>query len=158
MVWHEQSGHHRGGTNGTRNPKDTWIGVPFPPLVDDKTWMRVRARKFITERLETLRAELDDYRAQQRTLAEKRILMENIVTWADKVGGHLDDVPFEQRRDILKLLLDQVVIDRDNNFHFTLGIPTEEMASIKNSETNIHSSQKTRNTQVLVAGGVKAST
>ena len=83
--------------------------MPFPPLVDDKTWMRVRARKFITERLETLRAELDDYRAQQRTLAEKRILMENIVTWADKVGGRLDDVPFEQRRDILKLLLDQVV-------------------------------------------------
>ena len=110
--------------------------MPFPPLVDDKTWMRVRARKFITERLETLRAELDDYRAQQRTLAEKRILMENIVTWADKVGGHLDDVPFEQRRDILKLLLDQVVIDRDNNIRFTLGIPTEDMVSIKNSETS----------------------
>ena len=136
MVWHEQSGHHRGGTDGTRNPKDTWIGVPFPPLVDDKTWMRVRARKFITERLETLRAELDDYRAEQRALAEKRILMENIVTWADKVGGRLDDVPFEQRRDILKLLLDQVVIDLDNNIRFTLGIPTEEMASIKNSETS----------------------
>ena len=92
-------------------------------------------RKFITEQLETLRAELDDYRAQQRALAEKRILMENIVTWADKVGGRLDDVPFEQSRDILKLLLDQVVIDRDNNIRFTLGIPTEDMVPIKNSET-----------------------
>ena len=35
--------------------------------------------KFITERLETLRTELDDYRAQQRAMAEKRVLMENIV-------------------------------------------------------------------------------
>ena len=52
---------------------------------------------------------------RQTALAEKRILLENIAAWADKVGGRLDDVPFEQRRDILKLLLDQVVIDRDNN-------------------------------------------
>ena len=42
-------------------------------------------RKFITERLETLRAELDDYRAQQSALAEKRILLENIVAWAERV-------------------------------------------------------------------------
>ena len=27
------------------------------------------------------------------------ILLENIVAWADKVGGQLVDVPFEQRRD-----------------------------------------------------------
>ena len=52
---------------------------------------------------------------RQTALAEKRILLENIAAWADKVGGRLDDVPFEHRRDILKLLLDQVVIDRDNN-------------------------------------------
>ena len=34
------------GTKVTRNPKDTWIGVPFPPLVDEETWERERARKF----------------------------------------------------------------------------------------------------------------
>ena len=92
-------------------------------------------RKFITERLETLRAELDDYRRQQMALDEKRILLENIVAWADKVGGRLDEVPFEQRRDILKLLLDQVVIDGNNNVRFTLGIPTEGFVSNTNSET-----------------------
>ncbi len=92
-------------------------------------------RKFITERLETLRAELGDYQAQQRALAEKRILMENIVAWAGKVRDRLDDVPFEKRQDILKLLLDQVVIDRDNNVRLTLGIPTEDLVSTKNSET-----------------------
>ena len=34
-----------------------------------------RQRRFITERLETLRARLDEYRSQQTALAEKRILM-----------------------------------------------------------------------------------
>ena len=34
------------GTKGTKNPKDSWIWIPFPPLVDEKTWERVRARKF----------------------------------------------------------------------------------------------------------------
>ena len=70
--------------------------------------------------METLRTELDDYRAQQTTLVEKRTLMENIMAWAGMVGNRLDDVPFEERRDILKLLLDQVVIDSDNNIRFTL--------------------------------------
>ena len=26
-------------------PKDTWVGVPFPPLVDEQTWERVRVLK-----------------------------------------------------------------------------------------------------------------
>ncbi len=92
-------------------------------------------RKFITERLETLRRELDDYRAQQAALAEKRILMENILAWASKVGDRLDEVPDEQRKDILKLLLDQVVIDGDNNIRFTLGIPAEDLVSVKYPES-----------------------
>ena len=37
-----------------------------------------RQRRFITERLETLRARLNKYRSQQTALDEKRILMENI--------------------------------------------------------------------------------
>ena len=37
-----------------------------------------RQRKFITERLEAVRAELDDYRARQSSATEKRELMENI--------------------------------------------------------------------------------
>ena len=35
----------------------------------------------------------------------------------------------------MKLLLDQVVIDRDSNIRLTLSIPTEDMVSIANSET-----------------------
>ena len=44
-------------------------------------------------------------------------------------------MPFEQRRDILKLLLDRVEIDRDNNVRFAPGIPTEDFVSMTNSET-----------------------
>ena len=46
-----------------------------------------RQRRFITERLETLRARLNKYRSQQTALDEKRILMENIAEWAEEIGG-----------------------------------------------------------------------
>ena len=44
-------------------------------------------RRFITERLETLRGRLDEYRSQHTALAEKRNLMENIVAWAREDGA-----------------------------------------------------------------------
>ena len=43
-------------------------------------------RKFITERLESLRAKLDDYCAREATGAEKRALMEAVLAWAGEVG------------------------------------------------------------------------
>ena len=92
-------------------------------------------RRFITERLETLQTKLDDYRGQESMTAQKRLLMENIVEWARTVGDGLDDLPDEGRRDLLKLLLEQVVIDRDNNVRLTLGIPTENLVSIANPPT-----------------------
>ena len=91
-------------------------------------------RRFITERLETLQTKLDDYRGQESTTAQKRLLMENIVEWARTVGDGLDNLPEEGRRDLLKLLLEQVVIDKDNNVRLTLGIPTENLVSIANPQ------------------------
>ena len=88
-------------------------------------------RRFITERLETLRARLDEYRSQQTALAEKRILMENIVTWAEKMGDRLDDLSDEGRREVLQLLLDGATIDRDNNVEITLAVPIDEFVSIE---------------------------
>ena len=92
-----------------------------------------RQRRFITERLETLRARLDEYRSQQTALAEKRILMANIVTWAEMMGDRLDDLSDDGRREVLELLLDGVTIDRDNNVEITLAVPTEEFVSIEPS-------------------------
>ena len=49
-------------------------------------------RRFITERLESARAKLDDYRAQEASGAEKRRLMEAVLAWAREVGQGLDEL------------------------------------------------------------------
>ena len=92
-------------------------------------------RKFILERLETAREKLDDLRARESMASEKRGLMENLVQWAGKFGKGLDDLPDEKRRDVLRLLVDQVLVDRNNNVSITLGIPTEDFVSIEKEES-----------------------
>ena len=83
-------------------------------------------RRFITERLESARARLDDYRAQEASEAEKRRLMEAVLAWAREVGQGLDELTPEQRREILQMIVEQIVIDRDNNVDITLAIPIDE--------------------------------
>ncbi len=94
-----------------------------------------RQRKFITERLETLRLKLDDYRAREMAEAEKRALGEHIVEWANRLGGRLDDLGENERREVLRLLLDGATIDRGNNVDLTLAIPTEDVMSIAEPST-----------------------
>ncbi len=94
-----------------------------------------RQRKFITERLETLRLKLDDYRAREMAEAKKRVLGEHIVEWAHRLGGRLDDLTDEDRREVLRLLLDGATIDGSNNVDLTLAIPTEDAVSIAKQET-----------------------
>ena len=90
-----------------------------------------RQRRFITERLETIRSRLDEYRLQQTAVAEKRVLMENVVVWAEKMGNSLDDLPDEGRREVLQILLDGATIDRDNNLNLTLAVPMDDFVSIE---------------------------
>ena len=94
-----------------------------------------RQRKFITERLETLRLKLDDYRAREMAEAEKRALGEHIVEWAHRLGGRLDDLSGKERREVLRLILDGATIDGSNNVDLTLAIPTEDVVSIAGQET-----------------------
>ena len=70
-------------------------------------------------------------RSQQAALDEKRILMGNIVEWAAKMGGSLDDLSDKGRREVLELLLDGVTIDRENNLQITLAVPMDEFVSIE---------------------------
>ena len=86
-------------------------------------------RKFITERLESARAKLDDYRAREASGTEKRRLMETVLSWARNVGEGLDELTGEQRKEILQMVLEQVVIDRDNNVDITLAIPIDDDSS-----------------------------
>lgn len=104
-----------------------------------------RQRRFITERLETLRERLDQYRSQQTSLAEKRILMENIVEWAEKMEGSLDGLTDEGRRSVLELLLDVVTIDHNNNVEITMAVPTKEVVSIEPPVSGSRSSRLQNN-------------
>ena len=83
-------------------------------------------RKFITERLESARANLDDFRAKQASGTEQRQLMETVLSWAREVGQGLDELTDEQRKEILQMIVEQVVIDRDNNVDITLAIPIDD--------------------------------
>ena len=82
-------------------------------------------RRFITERLESARARLDDYRAREAGGAEKRRLMEAVLAWAREVGKGLDELTDEQRKELLQMVVDQVAIDRNNNVDITLAIPID---------------------------------
>ena len=83
-------------------------------------------RRFITERLESARAKLDDYRAQEASGTEKRRLMEEVLAWAREFGHGLDELTPEERHDYLQMLVEQVIIDRDNNVNITLAIPIDD--------------------------------
>ena len=91
-------------------------------------------RRFITERLETLRKALDDHRARESAQAEKRVLAEHIIEWAHRAGDRLDGLSDEGRREVLQLLLDGATIDKHNNVNLTLAIPTEDVVSIAGLE------------------------
>ena len=56
--------------------------------------------------------------------------MENIVTWAERMGDSLDDLFDDGRREVLQLLLDGVTIDRDSNVEITLAVPIDDFVSI----------------------------
>ena len=86
-------------------------------------------RRFITERLESARAKLDDYRALEESGTEKRRLMEEVLAWARKFGQGLDDLNPQERHDYLQMLVEQVIIDRDNNVDITLAIPIDDDSS-----------------------------
>jgi hypothetical protein len=64
-------------------------------------------------------------------VVEKRILLQNMAAWSERIGDRLDDLPDEERRELLQSLLDGVTINRDNNLNLTLAVPTEEFVSIE---------------------------
>ena len=91
-------------------------------------------RKFITERLETLLEKLNEYRARESAQSERRELAERVLEWAEWIGDGLDDLPQEERREVLRLLLDGATIDKNNRVNLTLAIPTEDFLSIAGPE------------------------
>jgi len=83
-------------------------------------------RKFITERLESIRAKVDDYRAREASGARKRELTEAVLAWASNVGEGLDELSPEQRKEVLQTVVEEVTLDREDNLDITLAVPIEE--------------------------------
>ena len=48
--------------------------------------------------------------------------------WTRRVGGRLDDLPDEERRELRSLLLEEATIDGENKVTLTLAIPPDEEA------------------------------
>ena len=99
-------------------------------------------RRFITERLETLRARLDGHRAREMEHADKRALAEHIFEWARRAGDKLDSLSDKGRREVLELLLDGATIDRHNKVNLTLAIPTKDVVSIAERSPSSPSSSR----------------
>ena len=93
-------------------------------------------RKFITERLENLRALRDEYRVREASGGEKRALMESVLAWAEKMGEGLDEITLQQRRELLQLVLDEITIDRDNNVRIPLAIPVKESVALASQSSH----------------------
>ena len=90
-------------------------------------------RKFITERLENVRAKLDDYRAWAASDAEKIRLTEAVFAWARKVSQGLDESTPEQRKEFLQMFVEEVIIDRNDNVDITLAIPVDSKPTTDDS-------------------------
>ena len=87
-------------------------------------------REFITERLESARRNLNDWRARESAQAGQMEMAERVLEWAELMGDGLDDLPEDKRREVLRLLLEEVTINREYNLTFTLAIPSEDLESI----------------------------
>jgi len=89
-----------------------------------------RQRKFITERLERIRAELASLKAQQRAIQERQALSEGILAWTAEIKARLDNLSPEERQQLLRLVLDKVTIDSQNRVQITLAISAPELVPI----------------------------
>ncbi len=70
--------------------------------------------------------------------ADKKAVAGNIVGWANKIGEGVDDLPPEDLREVLRLIVDEIVIDRSNHVTITMGIPTDELVSIEKEASPCH--------------------
>ena len=74
-------------------------------------------RRFIGERLERLRARLDEHRARTSAQADRRVAVEQVVEWVRRAGSGLDGLSDAERREVLDLLLEEATIDGEKQRH-----------------------------------------
>ena len=86
---------------------------------------------------------MDDYRARAASGAENLRLMEVVLAWTREVGEGPDEFTPEERKDFLQMVVDEVVVLRNDKVVITLGIP------IESEPTTGDSVQTSENVQTL---------
>ena len=92
-------------------------------------------RKFITERLDGLRGKLEDYRAREERGSEKRDLMEAVLAWAREVGEGLQELTPEERNELPRMVVEDVMVDGGINLDITLAISVDGSGAIVSSSS-----------------------
>ncbi len=87
-------------------------------------------RGLIAERIDGLRSRLDDCRGRQAAASDRRLAMENILKWSAEIGDGIDDIAPEKRKEMLRMIVEGVMIDRHNKVEITLALPVEKSLSI----------------------------
>ncbi|MDE2801382.1 MAG: recombinase family protein [Chloroflexota bacterium] len=82
-------------------------------------------RKYITERLEHLRAKVEDYRTRAATEVTREQLADSVRAWTERVGAGLEALTEEEKRDVLQDVVDEITVDGENNLTITIAIPTD---------------------------------
>ena len=72
-----------------------------------------------------VRARLDQYRDRAARGVEDLRLMEAVFAWTRDVGQNLDALTPVQRKELLQMVVEEVIVDRNNNVDTTLVIPIE---------------------------------
>ena len=52
-------------------------------------------------------------------------LLEAVFAWARDVGLGLDELTVEERKEILQMVVEEVIVDRNDHVDITLAIPIE---------------------------------
>ena len=97
--------------------------------------------KFITGGLERVRARLDEYRARAVSGAENLRLMEVVLAWAREVGQGLGELTHEQRKEFLQMVVEEVIVHRNDKVVITLAIPIESEPTTEDSVQTLENVQ-----------------
>ena len=88
-----------------------------------------REREPIKQRLEATTKKLDEYKIRQAAGAYHEDLSNTVTAWAEKANRGLSTLSEEQRKEVLALVLEEVVVRTDNRVVITLAIPFDESMS-----------------------------
>ena len=84
-------------------------------------------RKIITQKLETLRAKLDECLGQVAAAAEAY----DVSRWTERVCEGLNSLTSQERKQAVLLLLDHLTIDGQNGVSITMAVPVKEFGAVE---------------------------